>query len=70
MKKTLLVAGLLVAGVVSAFPFRTSCGKVVQVSQTIANNMSMDQLANYLGDVNGEQCPGSGPVVVLHVYYH
>ncbi|ROH94316.1 hypothetical protein EGI15_07440 [Chryseobacterium cucumeris] len=69
MKKTLLVAGLLVAGVVSAFPFRTSCGKVVQVSQTIANNMSMDQLANYLGDVNGEQCPGSGPVVV-HVYYH
>lgn len=69
MKKAILLGALFVAGIVSAFPFRTSCGKVVQVSQTIANNMSMDQLANYLGDVNGEQCPGSGAVVV-HIYYH
>lgn len=69
MKKTILLGTLFLTGVVSAFPFRTSCGKVVQVSQTIANHMSLDQLANYLGDVNGEQCPGSGDVVV-HIYHH
>ncbi|OCA74195.1 hypothetical protein [Chryseobacterium arthrosphaerae] len=69
MKKTILLGTFLIAGIVSAFPFRTSCGTVVQVSQTIANNMSLDQLANYLGDVNGETCPGSGPVIVK-IYYH
>ncbi len=35
MKKAILLGAFLVAGVVSAFPFRTSCGKVLQVSQTI-----------------------------------
>lgn len=69
MKKTILLGALLVAGVVSAFPLRTSCGKVVEVSQTIANNMTMNQLANYLGDVNSEVCPGAGGVVV-HIYSH
>lgn len=71
MEKTLLVAGLLVAGVVSAFPFRTSCGKVLQVSQTIANNMSDNQLSNYLTDLNGETCPQhAGSTVVTVIYSH
>ena len=69
MKKTLLVGALLIAGVVSAFPFRTSCGKTLQVSQTIADHMTLDQLSDYLADVNGEVCPGAGAVVV-HIYYH
>ncbi|WP_185290547.1 hypothetical protein [Chryseobacterium lactis] len=69
MKKTILLGALLVAGVVSAFPFRTSCGKVLQISQTIANNMSLDQLGDYLGDVNSQSCPGSG-AVAIHIYYH
>ncbi|WNI34700.1 hypothetical protein [Chryseobacterium sp. SG20098] len=69
MKKTILLGALLIAGIVSAFPFRTSCGKVLQISQTIANNMTLDQLGDYLGDVNGQACPGSGPVAV-HIYYH
>ncbi|SEW47469.1 hypothetical protein SAMN05421841_3533 [Chryseobacterium wanjuense] len=69
MKKSLLLGALLVAGIVSAFPFRTSCGKVVQVSQTIADNMSLDQLSNFLADVNGENCPNAG-AVVIHIYYH
>lgn len=69
MKKTILLGSLLLAGIVSAFPFTTSCGKVLQVSQTIANHMSLDQLANYLTDVNSEQCPGASNVVI-HIYYH
>lgn len=69
MKKTFLVSALLAASVLSAFPFRTSCGKIVQVSQAVANNMSLDQLSNFLGDVNGENCPGSGPVIIK-IYYH
>ncbi|ROH98270.1 hypothetical protein EGI16_21575 [Chryseobacterium sp. G0240] len=69
MKKTILLSALLVAGVVSAFPFRTSCGKVLQVSQTIADNMTLDQLGNYLGDVNSQACPGTGPVAIK-IYYH
>lgn len=71
MKKTILLSTLLVAGVVSAFPFRTSCGKVLQVSQTIANNMSQNQLSNYLTDLNGETCPQhSNSTVITVIYSH
>ncbi|MCJ7932182.1 MAG: hypothetical protein MUW56_00710 [Chryseobacterium sp.] len=69
MKKTILLGALLTAGVVCAFPFRTSCGIVLQISQTIADNMSLDQLGNYLGAVNTQTCPGSG-AVAIHIYYH
>ncbi|CAI8811366.1 hypothetical protein [Chryseobacterium sp. IT-36CA2] len=69
MKKTLLVAGLFVASVVSAFPFRTSCGTVLQVSQTIANNMTQNQLSNYLTDLNGETCPQHANSTVVTVIY-
>ncbi|GAA4159586.1 hypothetical protein GCM10022217_22520 [Chryseobacterium ginsenosidimutans] len=69
MKKTFLLGALLVAGVASAFQFRTSCGQVVQVSQTIADHMTLNQLADYLGDVNSENCPNAG-AVVIHIYYH
>ncbi|MCQ4138849.1 hypothetical protein [Chryseobacterium sp. EO14] len=69
MKKAILLGAFLVAGVVSAFPFRASCGKVLQVSQTIADHMTLDQLADYLGDVNSEVCPNAG-TVVIHIYYH
>ncbi len=31
--------------------------------------MTLDQLANYLGDVNSEVCPNAG-TVVIHIYYH
>lgn len=32
MKKSLLLGAILIAGIVSAFPFRTSCGQVVMVN--------------------------------------
>lgn len=69
MKKTLLVGALFVAGIVSAFPFRTSCGQVIQVSQTIADHMTLNQLSGYLADVNEENCPNAG-AVIIHIYYH
>lgn len=69
MKKTLLVAGLLVAGVASAFPFRTSCGTVLQVSQTIADHMTQSQLSGYLTDLNAETCPQHANSTVITVIY-
>jgi len=69
MKKTIIVGALLLAGVVSAFPFRTSCGQVLQISQSIANHMTLSQLANYLTEVNSDTCPNTDDVVI-HIYYH
>lgn len=69
MKKTILLGALLIVGVVSAFPFRTSCGKVLQVSQTIADHMTQNQLAGYLTDLNGETCPQHANSTVVTVIY-
>ncbi|MDH6253457.1 hypothetical protein M2347_003184 [Chryseobacterium sp. H1D6B] len=71
MKKTILLGALLAAGVISAFPFRTSCGKVVQVSQTIADHMTNTQLNGYLTDLNSENCPKhAGSTVITVIYSH
>lgn len=71
MKKTLLLGAFLVAGIVSAFPFRTSCGKVLQISQSIADHMNNSQLAGYLTDVNSGACPQhAGSTVITTIYSH
>ncbi len=46
MKKTLLLGAILLTGIVSAFPFRTSCGTVVNVTQT--EGYTMDGTNNKL----------------------
>jgi hypothetical protein len=70
MKKTLLVGALLVAGVVSAFPFRTSCGKVLQVSNSYAQ-LSNSALSDVLTIMNGDACPQhAGSAVVTVIYSH
>ncbi|PIF46634.1 hypothetical protein CLU96_3672 [Chryseobacterium sp. 52] len=69
MKKTILLSTLFVAGVVSAFPFRTSCGKILQVSQTIANHMTQNQLSSYLSDLNSEACPQHANSTLVTVTY-
>ncbi|MDR6516017.1 hypothetical protein [Chryseobacterium camelliae] len=71
MKKTFLVSALLAASVLSAFPFRTSCGSTLQVSQTIADHMTQNQLTDYLSVLNGEACPQhANSAIIIHVYYH
>lgn len=71
MKKTVLTLCLLGTIAVSAFPFRTSCGKILQVSQSIADNMSQNELSNYLTQMNGQTCPQhSGSTVITIIYSH
>lgn len=66
MKKTLLVGALFIAGVVSAFPFRTSCGTVVNVTDTEGSTTT--ELTNFLKYVNYAEC-GTVPKGIT-VYIH
>lgn len=68
MKKTILLGAILVAGVVSAFPFRTSCGKVLQVSNSYAQ-LSNSALADVLEIMNGDACPKDKGIATVTVIY-
>lgn len=55
MKKTFLFGAILLAGIMSAFPFRPSCRKTtVEIIGT--GGMTNQQLANYLAQVNYDLC--------------
>ena len=66
MKKTLLVGALLIAGIVSAFPFRTSCGMVFQINNDYAAGVTREALTSTLSALNFNAC-GSFPSSI--VYY-
>lgn len=66
MKKTLLTVCLLGAIVVSAFPFRTSCGKVYNVTGT--EGMSMTQLGQELSDINFIACMERPSSITIYVH--
>ncbi|HCA09848.1 hypothetical protein [Chryseobacterium sp.] len=66
MKKTILLGTLFLTGVVSAFPFRTSCGKIYEVSGT--QGMSLNQVASELSDINLIAC-GERPSSIV-IYSH
>ncbi|UZT98689.1 hypothetical protein ODZ84_03690 [Chryseobacterium fluminis] len=68
MKKTILLGAILLAGVVSAFPFRTSCGVVLQVNEAGIDGMSYGQVVNTLKLMNGITC-GTTDVGIV-VYNH
>ncbi|PKF74798.1 hypothetical protein [Chryseobacterium sp. PMSZPI] len=65
MKKTLLVGALFVAGVISAFPFRTSCGQVIMVNG--AEGMNTTHLTNILESMNYAVC-GTRAEIVLYTH--
>ncbi|MGH1520020.1 hypothetical protein [Chryseobacterium sp. JK1] len=64
MKKTLLVGALFTAGVVSAFPFRTSCGKIVMVNGALG---SLAHIENICESINLAVC-GTFANVVLYTH--
>ena len=64
MKKTLLVGALFVAGVVSAFPFRTSCGTIVMVNGASG---SLAHIENICESINLVVC-GTYADVVLYTH--
>ncbi|EJL75381.1 hypothetical protein [Chryseobacterium populi] len=66
MKKTILLGAILLAGVVSAFPFRTSCGHVVNVTQT--QGYTMEQITNFLELVNYNECGTTPKGITLYIH--
>lgn len=67
MKKTLMF-GMVFLGISSAFafPFRTSCNKVVNVTDT--EGASLETLSNFLKIVNLQVC-GTVPKSII-IYTH
>ncbi|SIS88010.1 hypothetical protein [Chryseobacterium gambrini] len=68
MKKTLLIGALFIAGIVSAFPFRTSCGTVIQVNDSGMGDMTYDQVIKTLKLMNGVVCGTTN--VSITIYQH
>lgn len=64
MKKSLLLGAILIAGVVSAFPFRTSCGQVVMVNGASG---SLAHIENVCESINLAVC-GEFANVVLYTH--
>lgn len=66
MKKTILLGTLLLAGIVSAFPFRTTCGMVFQINENYAKNATPQALDHTLKQLNYSAC---GTIPASIVYY-
>jgi len=64
MKKTLLVGALFITGVLSAFPFRTSCGQIVMVNGASG---SLAHIENICESINLAVC-GEFANVVLYTH--
>ena len=50
MKKFLVMGAIAIGTLASAFPFRTSCGKVYNITGT--TGMSISAIAEFCNDVN------------------
>ncbi|KAB1232791.1 hypothetical protein [Chryseobacterium viscerum] len=64
MKKTILLSTILIAGVVSAFPFRTSCGQIVMVNGATG---SLAHIENICESINFAVC-GTYANVILYTH--
>ncbi|WP_449398208.1 hypothetical protein [Chryseobacterium wanjuense] len=69
MKKTLLTISLLGAIVVSAFPFRTSCGQVVGVSEGITAHTNQT-LSQALAELDRFLCNSNTQASQILIYGH
>ncbi len=69
MKKTLLTLCLLGAIVVSAFPFRTSCGMVVNVSEGITFHTN-ETLEQSLAGLDRYLCHSNTQASQIVIYGH
>jgi len=67
MKKT-LIFGMVFLGISSvfAFPFRTSCGKVLQVNEAGIADMEYGQVINTLKLMNGAACGTTNVSIILY----
>lgn len=56
MKKSLIIAFVFVGVLTSAFPFRTSCGQVVNVNDDWASYVTRSYLTTTLKGLNASIC--------------
>ncbi|MBB4808317.1 hypothetical protein HNP38_003664 [Chryseobacterium defluvii] len=65
MKKLFIVGAVAIGTIASAFPFRTSCGKVYNITGT--SGMSLSAIAEFCNDVNFIAC-GENTNVILYTH--
>lgn len=66
MKKLFIIGAVAIGTLASAFPFRTSCGQVVSVTDT--QGYSFEQITNYLIIVNEQVCGVKPKGITLHIH--
>lgn len=66
MKKILILGAVAIGTLVSAFPFRTSCGTVVQVNEAGIKDMEYGQVVNTLKLINGSVCGTTNVSIVVY----
>lgn len=66
MKKLLVIGAVVIGSVVSAFPFRTTCNIVFQISEESVKHMTPEKLTHTLKQLNYSAC---GTVPDRIVYY-
>ncbi|MBB4806069.1 hypothetical protein HNP38_001341 [Chryseobacterium defluvii] len=56
MKKLFIIGAVTIGTIVSAFPFRSSCGLVLQISDSFAANATSETLISTLKQLNFNAC--------------
>ena len=64
MKKLLIIGAVTIGTVVSAFPFRTSCGIVFQIDNWSTSYMTDAQLQTALSGLNFNACGVHANVII------
>ncbi len=71
MKKAFIIGAIAIGTLASAFPFRTSCGKVVQVSAGIVYaGDNTDTLQEALAQLNTMLCGTPTKASQIIIYSH
>ena len=66
MKKVFIIGAVAIGTLASAFPFRTSCGTVVNVTQT--EGYTMEQITTFLQFVNYNECGTKPKGITLFIH--
>jgi hypothetical protein len=66
MKKLFIIGAVAIGTLASAFPFRTSCGQVVNVTET--EGFSVEQVRNFLGYVNYRVCGITPQSITIYIH--
>lgn len=67
MKKLLFTCAVIIGTLVSAFPFRSSCGTVFQINDQWASNVTISYLETALKELNANAC-GVYPSKIIFYY--